>query len=348
MCGIIAAIDRSENALPVNNWIINQFEDQFARGTKGFGIINILPDKKIKVDRATEPVKFMLDLRMMESQAIIVHHRTPTSTDNKLKQTHPIMVDNGSLKYRYLMVHNGVISNDDEVKLSHEELGFCYNTNDDLKFNDSEALAIELARYIEGQSTELNIVGSMAFIILQISKKSNKTTKMFFGRKFNPLNMAKTRNKIYLSSEGKGDAIQEEMLYSCKLDEEMKLEKRKLLIKDVPITVYPAVASSTRTYYGYGSANQSHFDDDSDYWTKDKKTRDVYDDIDELDSDGLIIHEMIDDFFEKCWGGEMPDTDTEFWLEEIGKSIKEYKENAEKSLFATDGVGTHIQKRLDV
>jgi len=45
---------------------------------------------------------------------IIAHHRYPTSTKNLINQTHPIQVSNELLEHDYLVIHNGVITNDAE------------------------------------------------------------------------------------------------------------------------------------------------------------------------------------------------------------------------------------------
>lgn len=229
MCGLIGAFSTGRNKKHVNELVLNQFEDQKERGVNGYGIIKINDKMGYKINRATEGYKFMWDIHHNPVRAMIVHHRIPTSSDNTLKQTHPIVVDNGSLKYKYLLVHNGVIRNDVELKKEHEDLGFIYTTIDGAKFNDSECVAIELARFMENQIDMVGIRGSAAFIGLQIDKQTDKVVKLFFGRnEGNPLNLAKTRNKMLLSSTGPGSEVAPFKLYDCKLDAEMKLNRRKI------------------------------------------------------------------------------------------------------------------------
>ena len=179
MCGLIGAFNTGSNKKKVNELVLNQFEDQKDRGVNGFGIIKINDKLGYKVDRATEGYKFMWDIHRNPVRAMIVHHRIPTSSDNTLKQTHPILVDSGSLQYKYLLVHNGVIRNDKELKKEHEALGFIYTTQSENKFNDSECIAIELARFIEKQIDKVGAKGSAAFIGLQIDKKTDKVIKLF-------------------------------------------------------------------------------------------------------------------------------------------------------------------------
>ena len=234
MCGIIMAAETGEKAEIVNNKVLLQFEDQKERGTQGYGIVKIDEEMNYKVDRATEGYKFMWDMHQDPTKIMMVHHRIPTSSENKIKQTHPFLIEDGSLKYDYLLMHNGVIQNDDKLKEEHEKLGFTYKTEDGKKYNDSECLAIEIARFIEEQVSVVGTEGSAAFIGLQIDKKTKKVIKLFFGRnEGNPLNMYKTRGKIFLSSTGPGSEVQPFFLYSCKLDKEMKLSKKAMAFKEI-------------------------------------------------------------------------------------------------------------------
>jgi len=260
MCGIICAVNSGSNKKTINESVVLQFEDQKDRGVNGFGIIKINEDMGYKVERATEGYKFMYDIHQDLVRAMIVHHRIPTSSDNKIKQTHPILVDNGSLQYKYLVVHNGVIRNDDALKKEHEDLGFQYNTQDKEQFNDSEALAIELARFIERQTEVIGTLGAVAFVCAQIDKKTKQVKEIFFGRnKDNPLNMAKTREKIFISSTGPGEEVAPFKLYHFKIDSELKLNKRTMpFFKEeiktvVPIWTKPILTKAEENWDDYRS-----------------------------------------------------------------------------------------------
>jgi len=233
MCGIIVAVNKTGK---VNEWVVDQFEEQHSRGTQGFGIALIDEKEKCKVLRACETTKALLDLYSNPSNAILMHHRTPTSSGNFLDQTHPILVSDGSLKYDYLVVHNGIIHNEDEIKAEHEKLGFVYRTEYTevggvKKFNDSEALAIEIARFAEKQTEEIGTRGSAAFAAFRIGKKGKnegKLTQILFGRnEGSPLNLSASRNKVRISSEGEGEEVKAFMLYSFSLSS-YKFEKRKM------------------------------------------------------------------------------------------------------------------------
>lgn len=225
MCGIIASFNLKDKS-PVNEEVLYQLEDQHNRGMRGFGIINIDPKGSYEVLRATEPVKAIVDLRLTPASMIVMHHRMPTSSENKIQQTHPILVDNGSLKHKYLLIHNGCVSNCNELKKEHEDLGFTYTTDTTKEFNDSESFAIEVARFIENQSNCIEVSSYSAFIALQINKKTNKVTEVYFGRNNGSLNLAMSRDKIFISSEGKGHEIDDKFIYHFNL-KDFKLKKIK-------------------------------------------------------------------------------------------------------------------------
>ena len=240
MCGIIAAFNTGKEAEPVNEWVVNQLEDQLHRGSEGFGIAFVNnKTKKVFTERATELTKTLLDLRFNESNSILLHHRYPTSSENKLSQTHPIIVDSGSLKYKYLIVHNGVLHNEKELREEHiNELGFVYTTDrikdrdkktEEEEFNDSESVAIEVAMFIEGQRKKIQAAGTIAFIALKIDKETEKIVEICFARNTNPLYMSATRGKLRLSSEGEGNQIKPDTLYTCD-PETLKFKKEKCVL----------------------------------------------------------------------------------------------------------------------
>lgn len=234
MCGIIASFNKNDK---VNHFILDQYQRQISRGTNGFGAVFINDDMSFSVKRAVEPIKALIDVNLTESKMIIFHHRIPTSTENKLEQTHPLSVKNKDLEYDYLVIHNGVIRNDNELKALHEELGFKYKTEEkgayiDAKFNDSEALAIEVARYIDGKSKEISISGSAAFVCLKIDKKTKKVTDAYYGTNGgSPLNAHTAPGNVMISSEGPGAKVEKEMLFKVSL-KTLKVTSEKLNIKD--------------------------------------------------------------------------------------------------------------------
>jgi len=238
MCGIIATFHYGNNKTTVNEFALEMLENQISRGEEGFGAIFIDNKGKFITKRATEQMKLLVDMNLTPSQNIILHHRMPSSSANKISQTHPIVVENGSLKYGYLVIHNGIIYNATELKEQHEKEGFIYTTDDqpDKRFNDSESLAIAVAKFIEKQTDKVEAKGSCAFIALQYDKKTQTAIQVFYGRNNrNPLKLAKSRDYLYLSSEGKGEEVKADTLYSFNL-QDYNIKKRAMNFKEDYIT----------------------------------------------------------------------------------------------------------------
>jgi len=308
MCGIVSAFNfskskKKEKPEDVNKWIIDQLEDQISRGKEGFGTLFIDEKNNVKIERSTELTKTMLDLYMNKSKMIVLHHRMPSSSKNKLSQTHPIIVDNGSLKHKYYVIHNGVIQNAEELKKEHEKLGFIYSTSiktewaNEIGFNDSESLAIELSRYIENQTKSININGSLAFIVVQVNKKTNKATQIFYGRNdLNPLKMSGSKGKIRLSSEGEGILTKENTIYNFDL-KNFKINKKKLTITKSVTDYYYKPPKTEPNFQNY---NENPYD----YKEKDTPTLqeeiETFDTIEELTSNAIDeTGSFITEFFDK-------------------------------------------------
>lgn len=271
MCGVIGAANfKSKAATPVNDFVINQFEDQHSRGTQGFGIVFVEPSGKYEVKRACEPAKAIIDLYSKPASIIMFHHRMPTSTKNKMSQTHPIVVDDGSLVHKYLVIHNGVCYNSQEMKKEHEDLGFNYTTllpegptstgYYRQNFNDSESVAIELARFAEKQTNEIKAEGYAAVIALQIDKTTDKVINMLFYRTLSAeLHMSMKQGQLRLASEGIGEAITDETLYSWNI-EDGKITKRKIEFYEKP---KPPIKTDIVPSKKWGKHGKRHMFDNS-------------------------------------------------------------------------------------
>lgn len=233
MCGIISVFNLDNKPASEQTHLI--LEDQLSRGQEGFGLIAAKLDGTYTVKRATELVKASLDLYFASEPIILLHHRWPSSTENTLRQTHPIVVSDPILSKKYLVIHNGCVSNDRELKAEHEDkFGLAYTTVDDetvtKKFNDSEALAIDMALYLEKKKPLPTVIGTIAAIILGIDKTQDKITDVwFYTNKYDSLNLASSRNKIIISSEGPGNAVATNLLYHFVWGK-WKWSKTKLLI----------------------------------------------------------------------------------------------------------------------
>ncbi|MEK7112985.1 MAG: hypothetical protein AAB875_06765, partial [Patescibacteria group bacterium] len=176
-----------------------------------------------------------------ETDLIIFHHRIPTSSPNTAKANHPILIENKKLENKYYLVHNGHITNSDELKKDHEKIGFSYQTNvlSHYKtlpnqhyscFTDSESLGVELALYIEGKKEKVEAIGGVACFLLQVNR-DNIAIKFFSFRNSNPIKMYSNQNGVFLSSSGKGEEVKSDTLFELDLST-FKITKRKLKIAE--------------------------------------------------------------------------------------------------------------------
>lgn len=226
MCGLIGFIPKSRKEKKVGRHVIDQYQRQLERGQKGFGVMSI--DKNsVEVQRATEPTKAIIDCYHSEKPIMLFHHRHPTSTENTMDQTHPFLVSHDELAYDYYVMHNGVINNDDELFKKHtEELGYTYKTLKTSsygyhmysKFNDSESLAIEVARYFDGLSNKINAIGTIAFIAVRIDKKTQKPLDIMWSRNgSNPLEVLENEHGLLIASNIESNFAQEVTENTCEI-----------------------------------------------------------------------------------------------------------------------------------
>lgn len=238
MCGIVYAHDFSGN--PVNNGILQQFDKQRSRGVEGFGLFDGEYQNIIKESKEDSILKWLVKY---DSSMILFHHRRPTSTINVKRAAHPFSTKEYFGDTQYILVHNGMIWNSDDLFDEHIKEGIEYQSLlQDGTFNDSEALLWDVALFLEGKQEKLNVAGGIAFIC--IKKVKGKLTKMFFGRNTNPLNMYMDKGGITLSSEGKGDPIERDNLYIFNYDNQ-KVSKMEL---EIP--------TYTKTYTNVCNTNQ--------------------------------------------------------------------------------------------
>lgn len=211
---------------PVNQTIIKRYKAQRNRGISGFGFY--LPEVN-RLTHNTKEGRILSLLRRSEAREILFHHRFPTSTANVRNACHPFSTKE-YFESNYIVVHNGVLHNEHELKREHEKLGIKYvSEQENGRFNDSEALAFDLARYFEGQVDTLTARGSIAFIAIK-RDLAGKPMGVFFGRNYgNPLKMKKTQFSLTLSSEGEGREVEANTLYYFNYDTE-ELTTRPLTI----------------------------------------------------------------------------------------------------------------------
>lgn len=358
MCGIVAAYNLKKNK-EVKDFILNLYQDQYSRGQEGFGIVSVNKTNKVTVTRATEPVKFLMDLKENNDPIIIAHHRKPTSTKNKLKQTHPIYVSNNKLKHDYYVVHNGMISNASKLRDDHIEEGFTYTTDVverissyssylSERFNDTEAFAIDIVKYIEGLSTELHFKGSAAFIVLQVDKKTKKAKKLFYGRHLNPLMVQKIGDIITLSSENDdgGVEIEEDVLFSRDLKENSTIEQEDLVYHIEPVITHTptvhrnpmgfSVGSSSSYFSNYKKLEKNETEEEAEEEDKtevdEAALRDYNESYEEIvteieDSVIQIVDRFVHDL---CYDAE--NVQISQYMSEMHKALKEAKRRYEEEM----------------
>lgn len=223
---------------------MKRYEAQKHRGSQGFGYVAFYKDGnggRIATGRSVDEKGIRTQIMNENSSMIMFHHRLPTSTPNVEEATHPIFVSHDELDFDYFVVHNGVIRNSDELRKRHETLGYVYNTviETDLitrhtskkngakyyvegtkteKFNDSESLAIEVARFIDGMTSRIDTVGTVATIAWKVNKETGKLISISYGHNAgNPMTIADNKDFFFLSSVG-GTDIPEDILYTLSTD----------------------------------------------------------------------------------------------------------------------------------
>lgn len=238
---------------------MKRYKAQRGRGSDGFGFY--IPQHDRLTHNAREG-RILSLLRRDKSEEVLFHHRFPTSTANVRNACHPFSTKD-VFDNNYIVVHNGVLYNEDELKKEHDKLGIKYVSEQESgRFNDSEALTYDIARYLEGHKKGISAEGSIAFIALK-RDKSGKASKLFFGRNSgNPLVMKKTKHSITLSSEGKGKSIDANYLYCFDYDT-LEVTKRYLYI---PLGWSGSYTSSYSTM-GKGLSTSYYEDDEFEMMT---------------------------------------------------------------------------------
>lgn len=278
MCGIVYYKSFIKEDVTAN--VISRYYQQRTRGTEGFGFY--LP----QIDRLTHNThenRILELLRSSEASEILYHHRMPTSTSNVHNSCHPFSTGR-FFKHNYVMAHNGIIYNDFELSEDHSSQGIQYiSAQVDGKFNDSEALLYDVALYLEGRQSQLNVKGSVAFVTIENDNRNRPLNLHFARNESSPLYLEFTPEGLNLASETRleSDAtmIMPNYLYT------LNYRTKKLTVKPLKISEYPYAAQSlAQTYDGYSDPwkPESQYETHEAYKTKkfnrkDKKIKEVYD-----------------------------------------------------------------------
>lgn len=304
----------------VNQVIWGQFEKQKSRGVQGFGAFDgqhIFKTPKIGKMRG-----WMKNKRNL-SDFIMFHHRFPTSTINVRRAAHPFSTREYFGKTKYVLVHNGHISNSHVLKKDHDEMGIEYSSVLDNKtFNDSESLLWDVALTLEGKQEKLKAYGGIAFVAAKLV--NNEITHLYFGKNAGrPLHLYRENDGVLLSSEGPGEDIDDQKLYTYnyKLN---RLTNKNFKIPQYnpdyqgyggvtkPYSSAPAYSGGAYTPGSVAHRNASAYDRFYDSW----EDRDYY-----IDTDGRTVY-IEEEFSENTETFPIPDdniqgkSDTELTEEE--------------------------------
>lgn len=346
MCGIIFAKSLTQD-LMANKYLWELYNEQKTRGTEGFGFLGI--GKKVREYRACYESEIKKELDKREHTEILFHHRYPTSTPNFVEATHPILVSNKLLKYDYYVVHNGHINNCDDLKTIHNNMGFEYTTEivkswktrlteyEEIMYNDSESLAIELALCVENLKDSIDTTGNVAVIAVAMDKKTKKPVKLYYGSNGgNPLKLKKTKHYFVLSSQNTGEQILEQTLHVY--DYDTNTTTHKSLAFGETIKYIPPVGfhgSTGVSLYGNDDYDDTEY---SNWYKKSHKDTeiDIYDDVSVI-NDEDEYWEMLEnkaglqEELRNLKGSEMPfaDEDIEtikYEISLIDQKIKDFDE----------------------
>lgn len=272
MCGI-CYVKRSDGKR-ANKMVIKRYENQKKRGQQGFGFVAIDDNHVVTSKHSSDEETIKKEIDKQSANEMLFHHRYPTSTPNYACTAHPIVVDNPKLNYVYFVVHNGVIWNDVFLREKHLIDGFEYTTEitnswtskngnylgtNEVKWNDSESLAIELARDLDCKDEDMsgiaNVRGSIAFIALQVDKKTGKCRRLYFGRNLSsPLIYKKENNFFSICSEGSGEVVEMDKLwfYDYETDKLMVFNDYKIGgTYSYNSTIYPETKTIEHKHIGF-------------------------------------------------------------------------------------------------
>lgn len=256
MCGLVGVW--SKKGRPVKDRVIDLFTRQKKRGTDGFGYLAIHKGKLVNIGRAKTEAGIKSLLNKENAEIILFHHRFPTSTANTLGTTHPIKVENDELEYDYYFAHNGVISNHTLLKGVHEKLGYIYHTehtevesvrytdgrvelleDKKVKYLDSEALAIELARFCDDKADEIDARGAVAFWGIRLIKGTDIVDKIYFGKNMGRDLKTEKKRKFFSISSETGADLEDMQMFSW------NMEENQLYKEDLPIDKAAPVIAKT-------------------------------------------------------------------------------------------------------
>lgn len=263
MCGIVY-VKRKDNK-PAFKSVMKRYREQKFRGKEGFGYIAITDNQIVSYQRSETEEEIRNLMAKETASEILFHHRLPTSTPNVVEAAHPLFVEKqGILNSNYIVVHNGVITNDEELKEKHEEMGFKYATemtrtlrtakgkeyDAESIWNDSEALAIETALCLDGKREYIGTLGTAAVVAFEVNDTGKVLNRFFFRNNGNPLMFR--NDTVMTTATSSGAGVDVAVAWIMKLTDEGELVRDERLFPP-PSHYY---RNPTPAYTGYGSHGQ--------------------------------------------------------------------------------------------
>ncbi len=195
MCGIIGTIINKRPFTQIKT-VEKLFQHQKSRGTQGFGISNSFQMKRIRGETIRAILgwnSYPFMRRFAKGHTLFFHHRFPTSTPNTKETAHPFFNENKTIS----LMHNGVISNDDELYNTLSDEGHVFESlRKDGKYNDSEVILHQFEKLLA--KNKGNIEKAMGEIITTV-KGSYAVVIAFKGEK--RIHLLKKNNPIIISSD---------------------------------------------------------------------------------------------------------------------------------------------------
>lgn len=282
MCGIVGCF----GGRPIAD-ALTAYRKQQMRGYEGFGYLALKDGKLVDFMRSSHESQIVDALGITENlqpDAILFHHRFPTSTINVPESAHPLPITKKGWKHRYWMLHNGVVHGNETVaqiesrgytfKSCVKEIKYyragknVYETVVDSDVNDSEFLGVYVAELLEGERKDIPLSGAIAALVLAEDKKTKRCTVYVMRNTLNPLVMERSKGEkvhsVRISSEGTGAVVPHGVIHRLNL-KTLALEEHMT----VAIGQSGGGGGSTLAYpygFNYGLDN----DDDSRYYLTEK------------------------------------------------------------------------------
>ena len=195
MCGIYGYLGKNREILSL---VLKSLKILRSRGYDSYGF-SYFDEKGLQLEKTTDKNlnnKFTKEKLKVTGNTVITHTRWATNGGVSQKNTHPFMSENGN----FVLVHNGIIENANELKneLKHKK----FNSD-----TDSEVI-VNLLENIYEKNKKLDILqilsktfaklkGYWSVLIYKVDEPNN----MYVSRNQTPLVIGYNKNEIHLSSD---------------------------------------------------------------------------------------------------------------------------------------------------